>query len=62
MSQCLSFRPSGTSLSKSLNLQSFVKLRSRSRSDEGQVKVRKVRVRSESCELKDIHIDLKTLT
>ena len=33
--------------------------RSRSRLGEGQVQVRKVRVRSESCELKDLNKDLK---
>ena len=40
----------------------LVKLRSKSRLIEGQVKVRKVNARVESCELKDLNINLKTLT
>ena len=45
-----------------INPRTVVKLRSRTRSGEGQVKVRKVKVRSESCDLKDLNINLKTLT
>ena len=40
----------------------IVNLRSKSRSGEGQVEVRKARVRSESCELKDLNINLRTWT
>ena len=40
----------------------LVKLRSRSRSGKGQVRVMKVRVWSESCELKYLNKNLKTST
>ena len=49
-----------SSLSLNLKICDVVKLRSSSRLDEGQVKVRKVRVRSRSYELKDLNINLRT--
>ena len=41
------------------HINKIVKLSARPRSSEGQVRVRKVRIRSESCELKDLNINLK---